>query len=550
MLNKFVRVTKKYFADSEKADPRWATPENFHQSKLLDPAGAMLAKSANNYLRAKSNEHVLVVGPCRSGKTAGVAIPTLLSYEDSVVVLDISQEKYDLTAGYRHDVLGQEVYIFSPLSDCGLGENLEVKSHRYNPLSSISDKKIKRLRDIFSIASVIWPSGGKDSFWNDSARNLFAAIVLFLLETRDQRENEGVESKLPDAPVNMSEVLWQVIGLHSEPTLHEYFANLLERHHFLSEDCVRLFNGFCSTPKQSQDVIVAHFTAALKIFRDPGVQLATSTSDFNLADIHKKKMSIYISCLPYRVDEFGLLSRLIYSELIGSNKENHLEEGNISCLLLMDDFTSIGKVDAIIEHGNFLLNKGLSLLAICQSTKQLEVVYGLNSQDILKGIATIKVLFKGYEDGFVPLISRQDLMGLDRSQALILTDHEKPILCSQIEYFNEQNFLKRLLPPPSIPALSIGNIKKAPLTTQKNSPEIHSSWNEHAHPLMRISIVAQCTRHGTRESLIAQLEVALKRLKEGLSNGCEHDDDFGYLFKTEEDLRTSVFGANPAGHHQ
>jgi type IV secretion system protein VirD4 len=120
MLNKFLRTTKKYLSFGEKVNPRWASPDNLYQSGLLNANGATLAKSDNNYLRSKLNEHVLVVGPCRSGKTVGIAIPTLLSYQDSVVVLDMNQEKYDLTAGYRRDELGQEVYIFGPLSDYAL----------------------------------------------------------------------------------------------------------------------------------------------------------------------------------------------------------------------------------------------------------------------------------------------------------------------------------------------------------------------------------------------------------------------------------------------
>lgn len=104
---------------------------------------------------------------------------------------------------------------------------------------------------------------------------------------------------------------------------------------------------------------------------------------------------------------------------------------------------------------------------------------------------------------------------------------------------------------PLNPQSPIDNIKIEQPSNEKNSPEINASWIEHAYPLKRISIVAQATRHGTRESLIRQKEMALKLLKEGFSNGCEHDDDFGFLFKTEEDLHVSIFGDDPAGRrHQ
>lgn len=88
-------------------------------------------------------------------------------------------------------------------------------------------------------------------------------------------------------------------------------------------------------------------------------------------------------------------------------------------------------------------------------------------------------------------------------------------------------------------------------TPESGTPSVNEHWAEKAYPLKRISIVAQCTRHGTNGSLIERLEVALKLLKEGFANGCEHDDDFGYIFKTEGDLRASIFGEEPSGRrHQ
>ncbi len=88
-------------------------------------------------------------------------------------------------------------------------------------------------------------------------------------------------------------------------------------------------------------------------------------------------------------------------------------------------------------------------------------------------------------------------------------------------------------------------------TAESGTPSVNERWAEQAYPLKRISIVAQCTRHGTNESLIEQLDVALKLLKEGFANGCEHDDDFGYIFKAEGDLRTSIFGEETSGRrHQ
>src|SRR3546814_11641609 len=72
---------------------------------------------------------ILLEAPTRAGKGVGVVIPNLLSWPDSVVVLDVKRENWDITAGFRARH-GQAVYLFDPLDP-------EGRSARYNPLSFI-----------------------------------------------------------------------------------------------------------------------------------------------------------------------------------------------------------------------------------------------------------------------------------------------------------------------------------------------------------------------------------------------------------------------------
>ena len=70
-------------------------------------------------LHYSGQQFALLAAPTRSGKGVGIVIPNLLSYKSSVVVLDIKQENFNLTSGYRKEVLGQEVYLFNPFAEDG-----------------------------------------------------------------------------------------------------------------------------------------------------------------------------------------------------------------------------------------------------------------------------------------------------------------------------------------------------------------------------------------------------------------------------------------------
>jgi type IV secretion system protein VirD4 len=76
-------------------------------ANLLDDAGIILGRFGQ-FLRFGGTEHVMLEAPTRAGKGVGVVIPNLLQWPDSVVVLDVKQENWDLTAGHRSKQLGQK----------------------------------------------------------------------------------------------------------------------------------------------------------------------------------------------------------------------------------------------------------------------------------------------------------------------------------------------------------------------------------------------------------------------------------------------------------
>src|SRR3546814_2876745 len=75
--------------------------------------GIVLGKKSGKFLTFDGNEHCIVEAPTRSGKGVGIVIPNLLSWQESVVVLDVKRENWEATAGFRQKY-GQAVYLFNP----------------------------------------------------------------------------------------------------------------------------------------------------------------------------------------------------------------------------------------------------------------------------------------------------------------------------------------------------------------------------------------------------------------------------------------------------
>src|SRR5213596_3348136 len=139
----------------------------------------VIGRYRGEFLALPGHLSVMLSAPTRSGKGVGVVIPNLLNWPDSVVVLDIKGENYDITAGFRA-AHGQAVYAFSPFDE-------GARSHRWNPLSTVRTSPLHRVGDLLAIGQVFFPNDvtgtSSEAFFNDQARNLFLGLGLVLLET-------------------------------------------------------------------------------------------------------------------------------------------------------------------------------------------------------------------------------------------------------------------------------------------------------------------------------------------------------------------------------
>jgi len=437
------------------------------------------------YLRFDGQQFVLLAAPARSGKGVGIVIPNLLSYPDSVVVLDIKRENYALTAGFRR-AHGQDVYLFDPFAEDG-------RTHRYNPLSAISDG-LFRVGDILAIGYALYPPGGHDDFWKDQARNLFLGILLLLCEWRDARR-AGSGASIPDYPVTMGEVLRQSSG-NGMPVKAYLQRALVQHRDLLSGPCVDALNRFLSNDDKVLASILATFHAPLTIWANPIVDAATSANDFDLRDVRRRRMSVYIGITPDHLSESALLVNLVFSQLVNLNTKQLPEADptlRFQCLLLLDEMTAIGKIHIIARAVAYMAGYNLRLLSIVQSVAQLESVYGRADARTFLTNHAMQILYAPREQkdandysemlgtftdqshsvsrsGTIfggrgssesvseqrrPLLLPQELKELGREKEIIVLENTKPILADRICYWRDPVFASRVSAAPSVPAMNL-----------------------------------------------------------------------------------------------
>lgn len=460
---------------------RFANTAEIRKAGLLDPKGGLdktilVGKKNGRYLTYGGYQFVILAAPTRSGKGVGIVVPNCLNYSDSLVVLDIKGENFDITSGFRAKH-GQKVYLFAPFDEAGV-------THRYNPLEYISDDPAQRLGDIDAIGIALYSGGNQnDKFWSENAKDLFRGLCLFVLERKD-------------LPKTFGEILRQASG-KGKP-LKEYIFEELKKAqdtgHPFSNACIDCLNRVLSNSENTLAGIVATFGTPLLIFQNPRVDLATSANDFDLREVRRELMSIYFKMPPNKLKEGSVLVNLFFDQLLNLNTRVLPSQDKTlkhQCLVLLDEMTSIGKVAMIAQAVSYMAGYNMRLLTIIQNKSQLEDVYGKAGALTLLSNHALMVMYApsptvqsdaqeysemlGYEtvksrsrtssmqssststsDQRRALMLPQEIRELGQTREIVSLENCKPILCDKIRYYEDPDFTCRAhLPPPSIPKQDI-----------------------------------------------------------------------------------------------
>lgn len=488
-------------------DARFAKWSEVVKAGLTGSKGLIVGTMRGKYLLFSGPQHAMLVAPTRSGKGVSVVVPNLLHWPESCVTLDVKKENWDITSGYRAKH-GQDCYLFDPVAaDC--------KTHRYNPLAYISSDENFRIDDAQKIANMLFPDiQGTDPIWTATPRSLFVGLVLLLIE-------DGTK------PITIGQVLRETL-VDGDGTV--YFQKIIKdraaQGNPLSGACVRGLLSYASIASDNtRSGVMTSFRSRLELWMNPIVDAATSGNDFDLRDLRRKRISIYVGITPDNLERLTPLVNLFFQQLIDLNTRvlpSQDKDLKYTCLLLMDEFTAIGKINILSKGISFIAGYGLRMMPIIQSASQLTDVYGKDAaltfttnhalnivfppkasdlqatKDISEWLGYTTVKGKSVSRGTAifskrnksestsdqrrALLLPQEVAALGQDTAIIILENTPPIKAQKAVYFKDSAFIERLA---SVSASIRGGSKK---NLSKDLLDTAMSSGELAAPVPRIDL--------------------------------------------------------------
>ncbi len=471
--------------ESIHGDAQWATEPDIRRANLRAKKGLLLGRTGRkDYLIADDFQHVLLFAPTGSGKGVGFVIPNLLFWEQSVVCHDIKMENYELTSGYRRDVMKQDCYVWNPADPNGI-------THCYNPLDWISDKPGQMVDDCQKICNLILP---EQEFWQNEARSLMLGVMLYLCAVPEKITSFGeiVRTMRSDDVVYNLAVVLDTVGGRIHPVSYMNIAAFLQKADKERSGCISTLNS------------------GLELWANPLIDTATATSDFDVQQLKRRLMTVFVGVTPDNLQRLEPLLKIFYQQATDFlTRSMPGPEDKFGVLFMMDEFPSLGEMPQFQVGIAYFRGYKVKLFLIVQDTQQLKGIYeeaGMNSflsnsyyritysannietANMISQMIGNKTVVQESSNrptfvDFNPasrtkhvsetqraLLLPQEVIGLPRDEQIILIESFSPIRCNKIFYYKDPTFTKRLMDKIPLPVQEPYDPKKGQGAKEPDKP--------------------------------------------------------------------------------
>ena len=341
----------------------------------------MWSKKVGIPITSRPESHSLIVGKTRAGKGINVVIPTLLRVNGptSILCIDPKGENAAITA--RPRALFNYIRIMNPWGELGdTYQRLGFPPATYNPLDMLAPGDLNSVSIAKSMGRVMSPSapGDHQPFWADSAADLIAATLLWLV---DQDPKDEPEKSLRRAA--------QILSRGRKDFVKNYVTRMAASEAFDGAISM-LASPFLDMVDVTFGGIMSHVGQAVSFLADPMIARATMTSNFSMAELtgagRKAPATLYLVVPWDKLETQRVWLRLMITAGMAVFKRKP-QGAKYRCLFLIDEFPALGKIPGIDKEAAAMAGPGVDFAFIAQNLEDIRREYGPAADGIIGNCA-------------------------------------------------------------------------------------------------------------------------------------------------------------------
>lgn len=359
---------------------RWLSPDEMTGEQWKHEGGLLLGYRGNRLIGWKDNRHVMTIAGSRAGKGVSLIIPNLLLYDGSAVVIDPKGENARITASRRSKGipgrvggLNQDVHVLDPF---GVST---VRGSCFNPLGALNPRREDFIEDAGMFAeALITHHDDSDRHWTESAQSLLRALILVAAgdEHRSRRNLITVRRLLMLTDKKIGDFKHAADEEGEKLTGEEALIAILkaEQRKSYGYVCAGVAEQLAAMAEKERGSVFSSARTQTQWLDSVKMRRILRKSDFELADLKRKKMTLYL-CLPaMRMTTHARWFRLMVL-LALTVMERTKVKAPAPVLFVLDEFPVLGHIEAIEKAAGLMAGFDVKLWVIVQNLGQLKQHY-------------------------------------------------------------------------------------------------------------------------------------------------------------------------------
>ncbi|MEZ4588702.1 MAG: type IV secretory system conjugative DNA transfer family protein [Gemmatimonadales bacterium] len=363
------------------ASAHWASGRDLRALRVDGPRKGrlILGRHGRRLIAAEERQSVIVLAPAQSGKTTGLAIPSLLEWRGPALVTSVKSDLLNATLAGRHK-MGRAM-VFDPVDATRRG------NVRATPLHACGSwHGALRVANWLSTAARPGGQGLSDAdFWYQAAEKLLAPLLFAA----------AANGETIDAVVT-----WLDQGPKAKEEVNEILSPDKPNEEFEAAKLAWEANWNRESRQRSSIYTTAETITAA--FADPRVKEACSAAEYTPTDLLDRGASTLYLCAPaHEQQRLRPLFSMMVRELISVVYESSAATGepiDPPLLLVLDELANIAPIPNLDEVASTGAGQGIQLLSIFQDMAQIKSRYGEIAAQTITNNHRAKVFGTGISD--------------------------------------------------------------------------------------------------------------------------------------------------------
>lgn len=283
-----------------------------------------------------------------------------------MICIDPKGENAAITARYRRETLKQDVHLLDPW------EIAEQGCSAFNPFDWLDGNADNLTDDAMMLADTLVVNDRPDH-WQQEATALIAGVIMYIAAHEpDERRN-----------------LMRLNHLLSLPA--DKFAELLNAMQNSHIPAVKRTGArFAGKAPNEASGVLSSAQSHLHFLESPNIAKVLERSDFNLLNIKRKRMSLYLILPADKLNSHSRWLRLMISLILAALTR---ERGgaNKPVLFLLDEFAALGQLKMVETAMGLMRGYGVKLWPILQDLSQLRASYPRSWESFVANAGVLQV---------------------------------------------------------------------------------------------------------------------------------------------------------------